>query len=516
MSLNPHANSQCGVAAPYPHRRDPRQPETRDPRHPNALMSLVQKILPGGGKGGRRRGWPPVQTLPREQHSHSYSHSHSHSETPGPRAAQGAGGSALTGWRLPPSTWSLLRRPPLPRWGLGLRSQEKRGAGRVPRLGRRCVHTAKRRSVKPDPGGERDRPVNKPGHLLAGKGRDCPSSPSTRLAPANLGVPVKLGVASDTWELPVLEPDPLQGCGGCGWRSLSPHPAAQPGSPAGAGGSRERERCVPEGSCGAGSDLVTHMSITLPLATPPLLASAITHPGSPSPLAAQGHVAVTSSPAPRSAAWAPGAPASPRGKRPVTLSMSTTGHASARGFAGPHLPAGGGPSEGTPQPRNLPWWSCVLSFRPGVPRKAPGKGSFAHMRVPPAQCMPPGPGLGRRAWGPLQREPGTGVHLGTVLEAEVTESRGGSGHRRCGDPVGFRRWRRAACLPAPPLSPSPDHRRTSLPMRRPQVREVGPNSPLQRARRTGSPRRGLAGAARRRRGSGRDDTSWGPAGRGAP
>lgn len=56
--------------------------------------------------------------------------------------------------------------------------------------------------MKPDPGRERDRPVNKPGHLPAGKGHDCPSSPSTRLAPASPGVPVKPGVASVTWELP--------------------------------------------------------------------------------------------------------------------------------------------------------------------------------------------------------------------------------------------------------------------------------------------------------------------------
>lgn len=182
--------------------------------------------------------------------------------------------------------------------------------------------------MKPDPGGERDRPVNKPGHLLAGKGRDCPSSPSTRLAPANLGVPVKLGVASDTWELPVLEPDPLQGCGGCGWRSLGPHPAAQPGSPAGAGGSRERERCVPEGSCGAGSDLAAHMSITLPLATPPLLASAVTHPGSPSPLAAHQLAG------PTVCSLGPGSPCISTGET-ARDTLHEHDRASARGFAGP-------------------------------------------------------------------------------------------------------------------------------------------------------------------------------------
>lgn len=44
------------------------------------------------------------------------------------------------------------------------------------------------------------------------------------------------------------------------------------------------------------SDLVACMSIVLPLATSPPVASAVTCPGSPSPLAAQGHVTVTSPP----------------------------------------------------------------------------------------------------------------------------------------------------------------------------------------------------------------------------
>lgn len=165
----------------------------------------------GGGASPQSRAFQGRDRLPRKECScsQSHSHSHSHSGIPGARAAQGAGSSALTGWQLPPgpAPRPLLRRLPRP---LRRREGEKpaphrsreQEQGRAPRLGRHRVHTAGRRSVKPDSGRERDRPVNKPGHLPAGKGRDCPSCPSIRLAPASPEVPVKPGVASVTWELP--------------------------------------------------------------------------------------------------------------------------------------------------------------------------------------------------------------------------------------------------------------------------------------------------------------------------
>lgn len=263
------------------------------------------------------------------------------------------------------------------------------------------------------------------------------------------------------------------------------------------------------------SDLVACMSIVLPLATSPPVASAVTRPGSPSPLAAQGHVTVTSSPhIPRSAAWSPGAPESSQGKLPITLHEHDRTRVPLGICGAPTFQQAGAPPRERPNPEICPGGAAFSASGLGSPEEPPGRGPLHPRRSPPRPPV--------HAPRPRAGEKGSGTH------AEGTWDRGAPGDRPRGrgDGVGGRAWAPplwgpcrfltlvTGCLPVPPLSPSPDRRKT-LPTRRPQGREVRPSCPLQRARRAGSPRRGLAGATRRRRGPSRDNTCWGPAGRGA-
>lgn len=69
MSLNPHTSLQCGVADPCPQRRAMTPTNTRPKKCANARMGLwasCRTALPGRAEGGRRRGQPSVQSLPRE------------------------------------------------------------------------------------------------------------------------------------------------------------------------------------------------------------------------------------------------------------------------------------------------------------------------------------------------------------------------------------------------------------------------------------------------------------------
>lgn len=311
----------------------------------------------------------------------------------------------------------------------------------------------------------------------------------------------------------VLEPDLLQGCGGCGWRSLSP--AAQPGSPAGAGG-RQRERKA------RSRRPVPCPALTL---SPVCLSSFLSPPPrpwhqlspaqeAPRPSQLKATLQSPAPPIPRSAAWSPGAPESSQGKLPITLHEHDRTRVPLGICGAPTFQQAGAPPRERPNPEICPGGAAFSASGLGSPEEPPGRGPLHPRRSPPRPPV--------HAPRPRAGEKGSGTH------AEGTWDRGAPGDRPGGrgDGVGGRAWAPplwgpcrfltlvTGCLPVPPLSPSPDRRKT-LPTRRPQGREVRPSCPLQRARRAGSPRRGLAGATRRRRGPSRDNTCWGPAGRGA-